>query len=398
MRILHRYILKEMLKALALGLAAISGVVCFALVLVALQQKGLGPTASLMYMGLSIPGALYIALPLAAVLAASLIYGRLAADNEVMACRASGIPPSSLFWPTILLAIVAAGLVLALAAWPLPESRYAAKRLARADLEHLFFSQLANGKVSVKEANFKMTVDFLDGNKLYGPMITYRDSRRGQTYCYAPFGRVLFHKEQNQAELDLWQALVLRDEAHSERTRGAHIITLDLPTSIPRVESELSLWNLVFIQRHPEYSDRIRKPNEGSAELQEVIRNSVRSAATAEFHGRLATALGCFGLVLVGAGLGMYFHSGHLLIAFGVALVPWMGTFLVTTAGVKTASRAADPQSLVWVIWAPNALVVLLGLGILAHLVWFWGHPVRLRDRLRGRRSTAGPRLGRSAG
>jgi lipopolysaccharide export LptBFGC system permease protein LptF len=42
MRILHRYILKEMLKALALGLAAISGVVCFALVLVALQQKGLG--------------------------------------------------------------------------------------------------------------------------------------------------------------------------------------------------------------------------------------------------------------------------------------------------------------------------------------------------------------------
>jgi len=397
MRTLHRYILKEMLKAMGLGLAAISGVVCFALVLVALQRQGLGPVDSLMYMCLSIPVAMYIALPLAAILAASLVYGRLAADNEVMACRASGIAPSSLFWPTILLALVAAGLVLALASWPLPESHYAAKQLARADIEHLFFSQLANGKVSIKEANFKMTVDFLDGNKLYGPMITYDYAKRGQTYCYAPFGKVEFHKAKNQVELDLWQALVLRDEAHSERIQGTHIITQDLPTSVPRSENDLALWDLMFIQRHPEYSDRIRKP-QGNPEVQEIVKKSVRSSATAEFHGRLATAVGCFGLVLVGAGLGLYFHTGHLLIAFGVALVPWMGTFFVTMAGMKYAARAADAQNLAWIIWTPNAVAVLLGAAILAYMVWCWGHPVPLRERLFGSRARAGPRApGRSA-
>ena len=397
MRILHRYILKEMLKALALGPAAISGVVCFALVLVALQQKGLGPVDSLKYMGLSIPFAVYFALPLAAVLAASLIYGRLAADNEVMACRASGIPLSSLFWPTILLATVAAGLVLALATWPLPESSYSAKRLAKADMERLFFSQLANGKFYLKEANVKITVDFVDGNKIYGPMITYGNATGGQTYCYAPFGKVEFHKAENQVELDLWQALVLSDEPHPRRIRGTHIITWDLPTSIPRDERDLSLWNLVFIQRHPEYSDRIRKPPEGSPPTSEAAKNSVRSSAAAEFHGRLATAIGCFGLVLVGAGLGLYFHSGHLLIAFGVALAPWLGTFFITMGGMKYAARSVDAQSLAWIIWTPNVAAVLLGLAILAYMVWCWGHPVRLVDRVFGRRDAAGPLPKRSA-
>jgi len=106
MRILHRYILKEMLKTLALGLASVTGVVAFGMVLRALEHYGLGPFTSALYMVLSMPKAAYFALPLAAVLAGTLVYGRLAAQNEVMACRASGIPIWSLFWPTIVLAVV----------------------------------------------------------------------------------------------------------------------------------------------------------------------------------------------------------------------------------------------------------------------------------------------------
>jgi lipopolysaccharide export LptBFGC system permease protein LptF len=386
MRILHSYILKEMLKTLVLALAAVAGVVCFGLVLQALQQKGLGPLTSLLYMGLSVPMAVYLALPLAAVLAATLVYGRLAAEHEVQACWASGIPVSSLLWPAMLLALIGMGVSLALSAWPLPESAYAAKALALMDLERHFFSQLNDGRISVKEANVQMTVDRVIDTTLYGPTVKYRGPN-GQTYCYAQYGRIEFDKARNEAKLALWDALVV-DELHAMPVRSkVHSLVIPLPTYVPRKSDDLSLWYLPLVQNHPELADRVRMLKENTPEaVVQYHKDAARAEVMAEMHKRLATALGCFGLVLVGAGLGMYFHSGHLLTAFGVALVPWFLSYLMTWVAERAASRAVkNPDDLMWIIWAPNVLVVLLGLATLAFIVWFWCHPTTLRDRILGR-------------
>ena len=387
MRILHKYILKEMLKALALALGAVAGVVCFGLVLQALQQKGLGPLASLLYMGLSVPMAVYLALSLAAVLAATLVYGRLASEHEVQACWASGIPISSLLWPAVLLGIICMALSLALAAWPLPESSYAAKALALMDIERHFFSQLNDGRISVKEANIQLTVDRVIDNTLYGPTVKYRGTN-GQTYVYAQYGRVEFDKAKNEARLALWDALVV-DELRAMPVRSkVHSLVIPLPTYVPRTENDLSLWHLMLVQSHPEYSDRVRMLKENTPEaVVQYHKDSARADVMATLNKRLATALGCFGLVLVGAGLGMYFHSGHLLTAFGVALVPWFVSYMLTGVAERAASRAVkNPESMMWLLWAPNVLVLLLGLAILAYIVWVWYHPQTFRDRLLGRK------------
>jgi lipopolysaccharide export LptBFGC system permease protein LptF len=388
MRILHSYILKEMLKTLVLALAAVAGVVCFGLVLQALQQKGLGPLASLLYMGLSVPMAVYLALPLAAVLATTLVYGRLAAEHEVQACWASGIPASSLLWPAMLLAIVGTGVSLGLAAWPLPESSYAAKALALMDLERHFFSQLNEGRISVKEANIQMTVDRVVDHTLYGPTVKYRDPKSGQTYVYAQYGRVEFDAARNEAKIALWDALVV-DELHAMPIRSkVHSVVIPLPTSVPRNENDLSLWRLALVQGHPELSDRVRMLKASTPEaVVQYHKDAARAEVMAALHKRLASAAGCFGLVLVGAGLGMYFHSGHLLTAFGVALVPWFVSFMLTGVAERAASRAIkNPEDLMWIIWAPNAMVVVLGLAIIAYIVWFWCHPTTLREKILGRR------------
>ncbi|MBL7141088.1 MAG: LptF/LptG family permease [Planctomycetes bacterium] len=380
MRILHRYILRDMLKALALALAAVAGVVSFGLVLPKLQEYGLGPVVSLMYMVLVMPRAAYLALPLAATLAGSLVYGRLATENELMACRASGIPQWSLFWPTFVLALVAAGITLGLAAWPLPESKYAAKVLGQADVERLLFSQLeTTGKIKVKEASFQLTVDRVAGNMLHGPTLKYR-GKDGQTYCYAPYGTAEFDRATNRVRLRLVEAVVV-DEAHKVPLRGTHVVTLHLPTRLPRDEDELSLWHLMAAQHYPETTDRyLQLDEDDSEETKRVVREKVRAAAMAEMHGRLAMVLGCFGLVLIGAGLGVLFHSGHLLTAFGVALAPWFIAYYVTTLAIKTVERAlANPQDQLYLIWTPNLVLGLLGLTLLAYLSWVQGWPGRER-------------------
>ncbi|MFO8013716.1 MAG: LptF/LptG family permease [Phycisphaerae bacterium] len=387
MRILHRYILRDMTKALALALAAVAGVVSFGLVLPTLQEFGLGPLNSLLYMVLVMPRAAYLALPLSAALAGSLVYGRLAAENELMACRASGVPRWSLFWPTIVLAIVAGLVTLVLGAWPLPASKYAAKRLARADAKGLLMSKLSStGKFRLDEANLQLTVDRVAGDMLYGPTAKHTDAE-GATYCYAPYGRVEFGPQKDRLRVVLVDAIIL-DESKQTSQRGTHVITFRPPARLPRDEDELSLWHLLAAQHHPEITDRFgRLPADASLEAKRHMRQTVRARVMAEMHGRLALAVGCFGLVLVGAGLGMVFHSGHLLTAFGVALVPGLGAWYVTTVAVKTVARAAEhPEDELYLIWTPNFVVLLLGLALLAHLSWFWSSPVRLRDLVRRRR------------
>ena len=388
MRILHRYILRDMSKALGLALAAVSGVVSFGLVLPALQEYGLGPLNSLLYMALAMPRAVYLALPLAAALAGSLVYGRLASENELMACRASGVPRWSLFWPTLLLALAAGAVTLLLGAWPLPASKYAAKRLAKADPKRLLMSKLSTtGKFRYDQANFQLTVDRVVGNMLYGPMVKYT-REGGAIYCYAPYGRPEFGDSNDRVRVYMEDAMVLEEsKTKTEPLRCTHVFTLRLPTHLPRDEDEMSLWHLMAAQNHPEITDRFKRLSaDASPDAKRRMQQTVRARVLAELHGRLALAGGCFGLVLVGAGLGMYFHSGHLLTAFGVALAPWFGAYYVTSLAVKTVERAVEhPEDELYLIWTPNFAVPLLGLALLAYLSWVWSSPVRLRDLLRRR-------------
>jgi lipopolysaccharide export LptBFGC system permease protein LptF len=307
---------------------------------------------------------------------------------------------SSLLWPALILSLVASSLTLSLAAWPLPESHYAAQKLALEDAENLFFSQLNNGKIYIREAGFQMTVDRVVGDMLYGPTVKHRDARGQSTYCYAPYGRVEFTQDATgtkMATLALWDAVVV-DEAHVTPVRGDHRVSVPLPTRVPRKAEDLSLWYLMAVRNRPELSDEVAwLPPETAPQDKEDKRTMVRASAIAELNNRLALALGCIGLVLLGASLGMYFHSGNLLTAFGVALVPWLASWLLTkVAAWWVAESGAGASSLAWFIWAPNVLMLLLGLVSAAGVIWFWGYPVRLRHRLFGSRPAA-PRLQRSA-
>jgi len=385
-RILHRYIFRELLKAFGLALVAVTGVVCLGMVLKALQDEGLGPLTSLLYMVLSIPGAMYIALGLSAVLAATLVYGRLASDREVMACQASGIPVWSLFWPAVLLAILAGSVNLFLAIWPLPASSYAVKCLSLQDVERLFFTRLSStGKIKVRDAGFEMTVDRVVGDMLYGPTLKYRGSQ-GQTYAYAPYGRVEFDAPRNRVRLMLWEAVVV-DESRAVPVRGTHLVGLTLPTEVPRDIKEQTFWGLMAAQSHPaQFSQVLKdlKEGEASEEAIQKEKNKVRAQAMAEMHGRLASAVGCFGLVLLGAGLGLLFHSGHLLTAFGVALAPGLGATVLTMAAKEAVgAHSENPEDVLYLVWTPNVLMLVLAAGVLAHLVWGLASPVRLRNRLR---------------
>ncbi len=68
---------------------------------------GLGPYEILKLIPYMIPASLPYTVPVSLLFAATVVYGRLAADNEVIAVKTAGLSAMVLIWPSILLALVA---------------------------------------------------------------------------------------------------------------------------------------------------------------------------------------------------------------------------------------------------------------------------------------------------
>jgi lipopolysaccharide export LptBFGC system permease protein LptF len=108
---LFKYILKDLLKIFLMTLGVMAGIMSFGGLLKPLMQYGLSGAQVMQMLTYFMPAAQTYALPIAALFATTMVYGRLSADNELTACRAAGFSYAALIMPAFLL-----GLVLALAA------------------------------------------------------------------------------------------------------------------------------------------------------------------------------------------------------------------------------------------------------------------------------------------
>lgn len=105
------YILRDLLKIFIMTLGVMAGIMSFGGLLKPLMQYGLSGAQVMQMLTYFMPAAQTYALPIAALFATTMVYGRLSADNELTACRAAGFGYGALIMPAFLL-----GVVLALAA------------------------------------------------------------------------------------------------------------------------------------------------------------------------------------------------------------------------------------------------------------------------------------------
>src|SRR5437764_5403142 len=99
-----RYITWELIGWLAIVLVGLTGVLVLMVVLVEASRMNLGLGPTLRLLPYSLPLALAYAAPCATLFTVCLIYGRMSADNEVIATKALGITPTVLLWPAWILA------------------------------------------------------------------------------------------------------------------------------------------------------------------------------------------------------------------------------------------------------------------------------------------------------
>src|SRR6059058_597407 len=99
-------ILWELVKVFLMSLVGITGILLMAGIIAEASQQGLGPAQILAAVPLIIPSTLPYTIPATTLFAACVVYGRMSADNEVLAIKAAGINLIQVVGPGLLLGVV----------------------------------------------------------------------------------------------------------------------------------------------------------------------------------------------------------------------------------------------------------------------------------------------------
>jgi hypothetical protein len=100
------YVFKDLLKIFLMTSLVLAGIMSFGGLLKPMMQYGLNGSQMAKMVLYLLPAMQTYSLPIAALFATTIVYGRLAADNELTACRAGGISHMNMLVPAVVLALV----------------------------------------------------------------------------------------------------------------------------------------------------------------------------------------------------------------------------------------------------------------------------------------------------
>ncbi len=171
--ILQRYVMGEVFRAFALALLTITAVFVLLTVMSKAASVGLGPMEILKLIPYMIPASLPFTVPVSLLFASTVVYGRLAGDNEVIAVKTAGLSAMILIWPTIILAFFLSLALNRLSATYIPQSTHAGRLVIYQNLEDYFYKTLKKSRYA-DLAQWVITVKDVQGRTMIGPIFKKR--------------------------------------------------------------------------------------------------------------------------------------------------------------------------------------------------------------------------------
>ncbi len=156
---LERYIFREMGKTFLLSAVALTGVLGLGGGVREMIKLGeVTPGQLLRILALVLPLALALTLPVATLFSAAATYGRIAGDNEFVACKSGGINLHILFLPGIVLGLVSATVTFCLINFLVPGMLKNLDQFIAGDVGVLIQQRLKEPK-GLRLRDFRMTAD-----------------------------------------------------------------------------------------------------------------------------------------------------------------------------------------------------------------------------------------------
>ncbi len=205
---LQRYIFRELFRVFLMATIGLTLILSLGGILQPVQEYGVGPRQVLHILLYFMPITLTFVLPMAALFASALSYGRFASDNELNACRASGISLTTLVYPGLVLAILVAIANLLLSFHVMPYFVHLAEKSLKADAKQILFRNIQRrGYYSLPSfGQYLVYADYVDtkNDTLMGIVVVEASQGEIKRIRTADAARVQFnlHDRFNEVRLD----------------------------------------------------------------------------------------------------------------------------------------------------------------------------------------------------
>jgi len=406
---LSRYILRQHVSPFLLGLSLIVFVLVLHVVLQMMDQvlgKGVGPGIASQLFVYNLAWIVALAVPMAVLVSVLMTFGRLAADNEIMATKASGISVARLIRPVL---VAAGGLTILMILFNdrvLPDWNHQARIIAsnlkrrKAALvlrqkEGIFIRELGPYSLLVHEVDEEDNV--LRGITLYdtgrsGAPVTLRaatgtveifddggyvrlslgngeyhqiDADNPQHFFRGSFERQLVHIRDSRRSLDNSRSPYRSDremdigamrKAVADHRREQERTTAAMDSSVAAFLAATAADTVTDRSRvsADDLSRRLAKQWRLNLNRQRRI-----NAYLVEIHKKFSIAVACLIFVLVGAPLGALVRGRGAAVSVAVSLVFFFAYWMFLIGGEELADRGYVVPSLA--MWAPNLVFAALG-------------------------------------
>ncbi len=392
--IFQRMILWELLKVFLMSLVGITGILLMAGIVAEASQHGLGPGQIMKAIPLLIPSTLPYTIPTTTLFACCVVYGRLAADNEILAIKAAGINLIKVLTPALLLGVVMSGVTMGLYYRIIPYTHFLLRSMVFDDLEDYMYAALKKkGSLEHSSMPFTMTVRSVQDRKLMYPLVVGRDAQ-GKNNLVAM-------AREAELRVDLHRKVVLvrmRDgEFSSNDGSNGHFddrtFPLDLPANFgsegythpPRDMS----WQEILERRQ----ELIAKEAAASTAIDDVNRELAQPSPNPDRHQhkknlegekkyfrqqivwlnvellmRPALSVGCLCFILVGCPVGIWFSRSDYLSSFITCFLPIVIVYYPLMMCGTGFAKEGKFEPLV-LVWGANVIIGLIGLVLFRRLL-----------------------------
>ncbi len=262
-RTLHAYLSRELAKVTFLALVAFTMIMTVFAIIEPLQKQGLVAEQVVALLGYTLPLMVSLTLPIAALFAATIVYGRFSQDNELTACRAGGISTISLLKPALVLGGIVTVVSLVFSSFVTPQMIKMGEKTVRANIRNFVYGRLRT-KNYFDEQDFLIHADRVDEENdiLHGVVVVLRRKRQNVAILVASQASLRFAERDGDTwvTVDLSDVTAIRTGDPSMAEVHAH---QPYSKKLPSLAKEDPAWyewgKLVEVLKNPTENREIRR-------------------------------------------------------------------------------------------------------------------------------------------
>ncbi len=365
MKLIDRFISRELVVNVLFAIAVLSLVLVvgniFRKLLPLLVNHDVPVEYLLSFVAYILPFSLIFTIPWGLLTAILLVFGRLSADNELVALRCNGVSITRICFPLAAIGLICTGICL----WLNVEAAPAAQEKLRSTIYDLAtrnpMALFGSDQVIDQFPGRKIYVGKKDGNELENIIVfEMNDDALPMRVTYARTGRLEADLKNQRILMHLYNA------RYQQRDENAPLDLRKIRDGISMKEGTLP------ISLEELYERQKKRPSRSALSIEQLLEQlktgskRERSASRTEINKRFSFPFACLAFTIIGVPLGVTAHRRETSIGFAMGLIVAITYFLFVILGDTLRSiPKVHPELLVWF---PNVLFVVLGVFLFRRL------------------------------